>query len=759
MATPHEEEEVDPVQVIISPPSFDPKSKAKKLFKLNSRSSSNAGSSQQLHRRSHGGPSNQRHVRIQDDDRLPGSSSSSIYMGSYRNSPRHSRVSLGEPSKSREGSVAPSPRASMSQRHLEHLLQDLNLELETYGVDEFRDGFFDAMFTKPPKADGEDLMRMAEYTLPAAFRKRHPLSPAGFLPKQWHEIQGVFRRVTTTRAGIKLLKSFLAYFIAYIICLVPVTGSWLGRFNYIMALSTIINHPGRTIGAQIDGTFLTILGTASGLGWGALALYISDSSSPAAAGYGGVLATFLVIFMGTMGALRSYFIRLYQFVLCAGIAVIFTCLADTSRTVNWPKLLDYGIPWLFGQAMSFVICCTVFPDAGARPLAVALHDTFAIMQDGLDIPHADSIRSHRRLALAFVNLSQAYRDLVLDISGTRFLPADIAALRNLMQAVLRSLLALKTETDLFEDFDQEDPSDDRRTSAESVIDMDGVSRSPALARSSTEDRAVKLVAGKLANPTRELLSCMRSAISSCDAVLLNASGYRKYLGPPQSVSTDIIGALTKLRKVMIKFDEEDDALMDNPVLPLTYSDHPGVVKLFLFMNPIRQAAGSIEALLVKVMEMQQRDRNWRLYLPSYPFVKGLQRTNAQVRHDRGGVTAGFFFRSQKELDRLMQDMQRSTYQPSPRNRNTVDRKTSQAENKEAEEVVMDRATAGRMTFRFKLWLVIHRLQGFETRFALKVAIATSLLAVPAWLEQSRGWYNDYQSWWAVVMVWLMMHPR
>jgi hypothetical protein len=102
---------------------------------------------------------------------------------------------------------------------------------------------------------------------------------------------------------------------------------------------------------------------------------------------------------------------------------------------------------------------------------------------------------------------------------------------------------------------------------------------------------------------------------------------------------------------MIKYDEEEESLMENPDLPPTYSNHPEVVELFLFVHPIRQAATPVEALLVKVMEMQQRRQGWRLYLPSYPLAKALQRTNAQVRHDRGGVTAGYYFHSQSQLAR------------------------------------------------------------------------------------------------------------
>jgi hypothetical protein len=721
-------------------------------------------------------------------------------MGSYSHSPRRrSRASLKTP-----GTSTPvSPRLSISHSNLESLLTELSLDLETYGVEEHRDGFFDASFFKPAMVDHEDLMKDAEYTLPIAFRKKNPLSLQNFLPKQWHEIKSVIRNVATTRSGIKLTKSILGFFVAYILCLVPVIRVWLGRYSYIMVVSAIINHPGRAIGAQIDGAFLTIVGTATGLGWGAFALWLSDSTPAAQRGFGGILAAFLVLFMGTVAALRSYYIRMYQMVLCAGIAVSYTCLAETSQHIAWRKLFDYGIPWVFGQAICLLICCIVFPDAGARPLAVCLHDAFGTMQDGLVLPQPDHLYLHRRLAWTFVNLSQAYRDLVLDISVTRFQPSDVMLLRNLMQAVIRSLLSLKMETHLFDDFEQSmakkqttkrshsrssdtgaesvqpsndmlpgdaahAPTSDPVANGDVVIEVEDKKR-PSIFRTPSAERAVRLVANKLSDPTSKLLSCMRSSLANCDAVLMGMSGYRKYLGPPESVSSDVLGSLTKIRKAMIKYDLEEESLMDNPALPPTYSNHPEVVELFLFVHPVRQAATSIEALLVKVMEMQQRHRGWRLYLPSYPFAKALNRTNSQVRHDRGGVTAGFYFRSQTQLAKTMKGMA-NVYKPLPRQidshekddpKEEVHRTDTIGKYEEEEDVAMssDSKASKQKRFRYKLWIVLHRLQGFETRFALKVVITTSLLSIPAWLDQSRGWWNENESWWAVVFVWIMSHPR
>ena len=798
MASTTENGEGEAPRLLFTSPSFGPR---RHTYGLNTEKDTDS----RLHRRRLLRSANREdgHVRLQSPAGNPRHPAASIYMGSFSHSPRRSRVSL----KAHGNSAPGTPRLSMSHSQLESLLTDLSLDLETYGVEELRDGFFDASCFKPPKVDHNDLMKDAEYTLPLAFRKKNPLSPKNFLPKQWHEIKGVLRAVGTTRAGIKLIKSFLAFFIAYMLCLVPAITSWLGRYNYIMVISVIINHPGRTVGAQIDGAFLTIVGTATGLGWGAFALWVSHSTSVAKRGYGGILAVFLVLFMGTIAAIRSYYIRLYQMVVCAGIAITYTCLADTSEDIAWGKLFSYGIPWLFGQALCLLICCMFFPDAGARPLAVSLHNAFGVMQEGLVLPQPDNLYLHRNLAWTFVSLSQAHRDLVLDISITRFKPKDVESLRNLMQAVIRSFLSMKMETHLFDRFEQSQiskqgadglphgrpanvevtqtpgegltgskpnsPAESPLGGRDAFIDVDessiGAKKRPSIFRTGSEERAVKLIVGKLADPVSQLLSCMRASLARCDAVLMDMSGYRKYLGPPDDVSSDILGTLIELRQSMLAYDEAEESLMDNPALPPTYSNHPEVVELFLFVHPIRQAATSTEALLVKVMEMQQQKRGWRIYLPSYPFHKALQRTNAQVRHDRGGLTAGFYFRSQTELARTMKGMA-NVYKPLPRQQKPGEdtdpkrdftRTDTIGKYEEEEDLSMnlDSKASKQQRIRYRIWLVLHRLQGFETRFALKVAVTTSLLSIPAWLSSSQGWWNQNESWWAVVMVWIMSHPR
>jgi hypothetical protein len=280
-------------------------------------------------------------------------------------------------------------RSSLGSRRsstvsIEQIVSDDKIDTETYGVSELREGFFDALFLKQTGSSHSDITEHARTTLPRAFDKGNPLSPKYFLGRQIHELHSLLVRVTTTRAGIRLLKSFLATFIAYTLCLVPSVRDWLGRYSYIMVVSVILNHPARTVGAQIDGAIMTIVGTAAGLGWGVIALLLSTSTLAASAGFGAILAMFLAVFMATIAFVRSFFVRFHQAVLCAGIAITFTTLAETSsRSIEWPKLLSYGLPWVMGQVIALAVNCVVFPDAGARPLANAIHGFFDVAQVSL----------------------------------------------------------------------------------------------------------------------------------------------------------------------------------------------------------------------------------------------------------------------------------------------------------------------------------------------------------------------------------------
>lgn len=263
---------------------------------------------------------------------------------------------------------------------IEQILPDDHIDPETFGVVEDRDGFFDALFLKHTPLVPDGFEERSRASLPAAFDEDSPLAARRFLPRQYREIKWVLRRVATTRTGLRLLRSFTAYFAAYILCLVPAVREWFGRYHYIITVSVILNHPARTFGAQVEGAVFTTIGTAAGLGWGVLGLLLSTSTPAASAGYGGILALFLALFMAVVAWIRSYYSRLYQMVVCAGVAITFTLLAQTSGTIIvWEKLRNYVVPWLLGQAIALLVNCAIFPDAGSRPLALIFHQSFSLM--------------------------------------------------------------------------------------------------------------------------------------------------------------------------------------------------------------------------------------------------------------------------------------------------------------------------------------------------------------------------------------------
>ena len=305
----------------------------------------------------------------QSSQKVPTTSNDNIYLGSYGKGAENPLFSLRKSvdGGSQDGSAAPSPRVSASHTQLQHLLQAVDVLCDTYGLSELREGFFDASFYRPFRMDFHG--DRARDSPAAAFHKHHPLSLRDFLPRQWREFKGFLLSLKSFHSSLKLCKNFLGFYVAYIICLVPASRDWLGKYNYVMVISAIVNHPGRSVGSQIDGLFLTTLGTVAGLGWGSLALYTSTSTAPARAGYGGVLATFLILFAATIAWLRCLFMRFYQAVISAGIAICYTCLANTSEAVGWRKVFDYGIPWVLGQALCLLIAVLIFPDMGSRSLA------------------------------------------------------------------------------------------------------------------------------------------------------------------------------------------------------------------------------------------------------------------------------------------------------------------------------------------------------------------------------------------------------
>jgi len=385
------------------------------------------------------------------------------------------------------------------------------------------------------------------------------------------------------------------------------------------------------------------------------------------------------------------------------------------------------------------------------PSRIAFHDSLQTVQDGLALPREDSPALKRKIASQIVDLSQAVRDFTIEFTVSRFLPDDVRSIRNLIQAVQRSILSIRPNTTLFDDVDiltQEATGHTNTTSG----------TLPRLSIPENE-RPIYLISSCLREPTRNLVDAMVQSVRCADATILKMCG--------QSFSKHpvlLAKSLDLLRSAKEIFDSADALLVKHHDLPSLYHKSADVVQLFLFVHPVRQTADKVDVFVAKVLEIQSSNKHRGLRPPSYPFHKAIMRTNAQVRHDRGGLTAGFYFRSKRQLDRTMADLQSTAYVPATRHQ-TADEDSNQetvlGEYKLEQEIASEKHpdASWKARSRYQVWEALHRLQGFESRFAFKVTLVTTLLSVPAWLVQSRGWWNENESWWAVVTVWTMMHPH
>ena len=298
-------------------------------------------------------------------------SGSSIQLRSYSQSPFRSHRTSGAvtPAYRSSGAVTPnshwSPRASVSTVNLQHLLEKLELDqYDTYGVEDHRDGFFDASFFRP----SQTAPNSEATTIPQSYIQ-HP-----YFPRVIHslasDLKDFLQTAFWTHQGVNVAKSLLAYLICYYLCLIPTVQKWLGSYSYFATISVLLNHSGRTFGAQLDGLVLCILGASVGMGWGCMALELSDRIGSLKGRREGLLEVFLIIFAAVIGLLRSTLVRLYQALMSAGLAVFFMCLVDSGQE-NWDKkkVREFAVPFLVGQAVCLAVNIIVCPGAGGREVA------------------------------------------------------------------------------------------------------------------------------------------------------------------------------------------------------------------------------------------------------------------------------------------------------------------------------------------------------------------------------------------------------
>lgn len=333
-----------------------------------------------------------------------------------------------------------------------------------------------------------------------------------------------------------------------------------------------------------------------------------------------------------------------------------------------------------------------------------------------------------------------------------------------MQAVIRALLSMETESALFSETDDGHvpivvEATQMSSSSSSSNDLTNVTndKPPELVK---EVDVTRIVIKKLAKPTKEILACMNQGLQASQATLMDLSGYRQYLGPPRDVSSEIAPVQIRMRTAKAIFDGVESELLESGQLPPASMNDSAVVQLFIFARHLRETATTIENLMGKVCSMHQYS-NWpKIHPPSYPLHKAIHFVNPQVTHDRGGATAGSYHVTFLEIARALESIKCREYKPLEK----YDDHVSETELRAELSHLTDPGAPPDMDIKknklsYRIWKILHLMQGYESRYAFKVVLVTSLLSVPSYLSWDKVWWDEYEAWWAVTMSWLLIHAR
>ncbi|EPS40737.1 hypothetical protein H072_5369 [Dactylellina haptotyla CBS 200.50] len=655
-----------------------------------------------------------------------------VYRGSYAETP----ISRGSRSRLASGTATPRGGSfAAASFPLEQFMNRLQIEaddLEDYGVEELRDGFFDASFYKMPRKELATAKQKKKVKSP--FSLRH------FIQLQKEGVKRFWWSIKNTKRRYALMRAVTAYMIAYIICLVPVIRDWLGRYSFIMVIATIVNHAGRSVGSQIEGTIACTAGAGLGIGAGLLALWISTVSGPARNNYGAFLAVCMLVTLPILAWSRARFARVFQLCVCAGFALFFMVCERVGPTMSYRKAWEFGIPWILGMSVAQLVNMVVFPNPGNVQIARALHKAFDSAIGGLDLPRPTTARQHNKMSKETVEMSVAVRDFRSEITVSKISPDDMTDLRNKLQAVIRDFLRLECIAPVFDPPKEEENAKKGEALPETKIhiELDKVQSDDE----DDEQAEIARVRAALAAPSREMINRMKEALEACDSLLMQLLRQTSFLpSERRNLKCDCEALAQGLLEAREKLEEAHCVWVSVRPSDCGYT----IIQIFLFTSTLLQSSDQVLDLVnsTGAVLKKRKTSNWRIWLPNYPLSKMVFRSNPQVRHDRGGTTTAFYFRTMKDIALLMSKIAGKAWVPD-----------SDFMSKPAPQNVGEKKTV-----RYRIWEVLHEMQGFEARFALKNTMTACLLAVPAWLPSAQGWWDEWEGWWCIVAAWHLMQPR
>ncbi|EDO16217.1 hypothetical protein Kpol_1014p37 [Vanderwaltozyma polyspora DSM 70294] len=722
-----------------------------------------------------------------------------ILRGSYSHtsflSLRDSTRRRGYGSGKRPGLSSNSSNGSYTFLKLQNLSEDKKWEtLEDFNLEELRDEFFDPIYTKPESSN--------EFTDDSEIEslisgKKKSINNNGYNILLFSELYQSFflspKQIWEDFYSYKvsIFKFFIAYFIAMVICVVHRSGNWIGhQYRYFLPLAVIIHHPVRTIGVQLEMTLFSILGGALGMGWSALAWYISTATKPVSNHQGGILFGSLVIALMFSTWSKSYFQRLLYFGKTFSIAVIFFHTVDTvtsKHDLRWKLYWDFGISYLFGLLLSLLICVVVSPHSGNQEImenfVECIADTKCFLTSLINLEFFDdNDKKHSKqtqmVASLNVGLSEGYREFSNQFSISKFDSKNLSELRNLVTKVISPLRVLPIDNKLFDGENIENlynnlKSADMKNSAlnKSQIATNLASPTFSLSGAVTPSQSRDFIREPSITINEQVnLQILRNHFTS-DAFML--------LTEMILVLEDIIETLNIYQKRRLSSKDLDE--IHNSLetakkklkrkiyrLDITYREFTMTsyftkemlmethsVSIFLFLRGIRNASKHL-LQVIDCCNKVGNDIRWRIVPMHYPLYRSLHRVPKQCSIDEGAGNVLNYFETKRDVDEIFEKLYNTYTSRHKYSKKMGDGVPYSVRAIDHEDFNLHTTTN---KWRLTLWHFSTLLVGDEMKWSIKKVFVMVFLCLPAWLPESHGWYQQYQCWWCPMSFYLLSHRK
>ncbi|KAI9902714.1 hypothetical protein N3K66_002066 [Trichothecium roseum] len=160
----------------------------------------------------------------------------------------------------------------------------------------------------------------------------------------------------------RIVKNILAFGVAMTLAVVPPVVDAYGPNTYLIPMATVFAYPGQRMGVMLESVVMILVGSAIGMAWSLLGLYLSSLYIDTSEGIASMFrALFLLVLVFAHGYIRSSTPRLF-------VVVWFLLVASTgaligkATEVTVPLVTGFFYPLLTGVAVLLVVNVVIFPE-------------------------------------------------------------------------------------------------------------------------------------------------------------------------------------------------------------------------------------------------------------------------------------------------------------------------------------------------------------------------------------------------------------